>query len=619
MRKLVMLFLSCNVALMAQIGNKNFVAKSYENMEIREAGSQLSLNVRNFVTNHKKKIRKIPIKADIKGRRDKFANIDKSVDYIVDDSDNEKMKVMVSYADEISSNIEGIRGVVYYDEKGESYFLNGKKTSKEDYMMKENERRRRYDKSVKKYKRSTIEYLTANEILDKIAESENVFVSDIFESSLESGSNTNYDTHNVPGIGDTYYIDDMFTESGVLYAHFFNILGKGVGIADIEYPVIKKFEDPLYVHRGRTTGGSSGHALSMYRVMRMTAPYATIYAYDDNLPSSDDLRQSTPPIYIINESQARDNAGFGCEDKIDPHSEACEIYRNYTDADMNSDNYIYENRVIYFTSSGNIKNLENEYHYVYDQVTSPGKAFNTITVGAAIPQKKNSKYGFYGRTKLRNPTIRIDKPELINFSNIYVSTDTKLPTVTVPAGSCGETSCASAYSAAFMSLLFEKFSVLAWHPEMARALLLAGSVAECDYEDSDNLYYQAKIPNFIAIHNNTKLLGYIDEANENVFDKKTRFVSPQIPIHKGIRYRIAISWLSSGSFIRKKGKIGQDLDLFIERENGDEIVSSAGENPYEVVEFTAERDENIHIVVRRFRNNNPEERVVLGFAMVSYN
>lgn len=170
------------------------------------------------------------------------------------------------------------------------------------------------------------------------------------------------------------------------------------------------------------------------------------------------------------------------------------------------------------------------------------------------------------------------------------------------------------------ALLLQRYKDFRWHPELVKAAFLAAGVKDVyDHgEDVDQIisHYHGRITDLSLLLKSIVLRHSIDDT-EKEFDNGP-IVLPITGVKKGTNYRFAISWLSSGSFIKKNGRIGHDIDLYIMQ--GDKILvrSESGNNPFEVVDFTAGNNMDFNIVIKRYQAFNKNERIVLGVVGVSY-
>ena len=169
------------------------------------------------------------------------------------------------------------------------------------------------------------------------------------------------------------------------------------------------------------------------------------------------------------------------------------------------------------------------------------------------------------------------------------------------------------------ALLLSNAPGLRWHPEIVKAMFLSASTLSPSAINKDtDASYKAKIPMFDKMIKSTT--GFFDTSNDRLFVKGAPLQIKFDKIKKGARCRVAISWLTSGTFVRRNKKIGQDLDLCVFQDGSNKTYySSSAQNSFEVTEFTAESNADVTIQVTRYANYNSEERVVLGYSLTQIN
>ena len=491
------------------------------------------------------------------------------------------------------------------------HWLNGQKVSQAQFTNKTERWKKKYDESKKGIKGASIEYLTIKEIQDLAKSSKNVLIDEV--PSIKAEEYVSPCLKCLTYDGKLATPDEMLRISKIdEYGHKKNIKGKNIGIHYTDLQCAKHSmvnNDPLYKEVAcaafNNPQANSPHALNAMKVLRTVAPKANIYgssvmdAYGNASISSGALaypqsihpenpESFNPPIYIGTHS-------YGLQ--ANPGNQ-------YTNYDMELDNYVYNHRTIEFKSAGN----NNSY------VTSPGKAFNVITVGVAEPE---SPYSYGGLTSYINPSTKNDKPEIRNFTNFYFPNGT--PYASEASSTFGETSAAAPYSAGMAALLLSKVPELRWHPEIVKAIFLSAStLSPADTSKDTDASYKAKIPMFDKMIKSST--GFFDKPNNGLFVNGAPLQIKIDNIKKGARYKVAISWLTSGTFVRHNKKIGQDLDLSVFQDGSNKVYySRSAQNSFEVTEFTAESNADVTIQVTRYANYNSEERIVLGYSLTQIN
>lgn len=306
---------------------------------------------------------------------------------------------------------------------------------------------------------------------------------------------------------------------------------------------------------------------------------------------------------------------------IGTHSFGCGQSTSYQNTSRNIDDFVYNTRTIEFAAAANNGRDGGA-------VSDVGLGLNVITVGAVHNSPNNQTY--HQTSTWQNPTFRNSsttyvKPEIAEYADflfpefysVAIGKDNTWHTVD-PYYSY--TAAAAPYAAATTAMLLERYPFYKWHPEAVKSLLIASSVkpiTNASSHDSDNQgKYAMGVPEGNAMFWNNRS-RFWNGNNEDFFDGDSNIVFSETGIRPNTRYRIAIAWLSNGSYVYDYGRIPQDIDLSVYEGNSStsSASSSSGPNPFELVDFTTKSTTNsLRIVIHRFRNDGG--RVLLGYTLV---
>ena len=295
----------------------------------------------------------------------------------------------------------------------------------------------------------------------------------------------------------------------------------------------------------------------------------------------------------------------------------------YIEKSRDIDDYIYETRTIQFASVGNEANRSG------GQVSGIGRGVNVISVGAVLNNMTYDITSSWENPKLRKISSDSEsgreyvKPEIANFSDILfpedgqISVKVKNRDVSIDPY-FGATSSATPYTAASTALLLDRFPFYRWHPEVVKALLITSSVKkinDAEQHDEDNVPFKIAmgVPDGKAMTQNNRS-RFWNGDNDEFFNSNDQISFTESNIEPNKKYRIAIAWLSSGTYVYNSGRIPQDIDLYVDQ-NGERVgYSGSWGNPFEFVEFTSNSDRPLTITISRFRNDGG--RVLLGYNLL---
>jgi hypothetical protein len=494
--------------------------------------------------------------------------------------------------------IEPMHGRYEYnpETKEYNYYLNSKKVSLKEY---ENLMEKYYEKFNKQKKgkrdlpisgvvegaddRIWVAWMTAEEISELVKNYKELAIEDYREPKPTTVSS-------ISSILSTIQLSTLGHNNGY-NGNGIGVYASEVGCFNPNYPIVNSSK---YTQANICNEEMDSHHNLVVGVVQKASPQAHVYGFNGPLARPANPYTSFPhPLEIGTHSYCYN---------LGPNPNEYGIY----DAAM--DDYIYEHNMITFIAAGNVGPDGNcgstSFH-----VTTPGKALNAITVGAVHPAAPSTNsytnYSAWGNSEIS------EKPELAMYTDIDLENGN---------GSISGTSAASPLAAGFLATILHQHPFCKRQPAMMKAAFINAeriSIQNPNW-DQDNYHPVAKgIMNYSTAAWGTGGAWWNGD-NSAFFDSNGEIVLTENNIQANKRYRIAIAWLSEGSYIASSNpkRIQQDLDLHV-YQNGKRIdYSNSYNNPFEVVDFIAPSNAPLTIIIRRFRNGDNGSnggRVILGY------
>lgn len=413
-------------------------------------------------------------------------------------------------------------------------------------------------------------------------------------------------------------------ESGLFnYTYNSGYYGNGIGISFTEegLPESRIFGNQLRLNADCNDNiNVEGiiRATKVARVMNQVAPFATLYGYSTNCADPESFYTHWGDIVLPIASYGVEKIHIGSNSYGNRGEE-------YAPRSSYIDDFIYYTRTIEFASAGDYGMYSGN-----NQMTDLAMGVNVITVGAVrnnltynpTSSWKNPK--FAKKAGIPRSGKNYIKPEIANYADILFPDEKHLLIGYQEVDSYySQTVSASPYTAAMVALLLERYPFYKWHPEVVKALLIAASVKPIkngEAHDSDNLREgigaeaAMGVPDGEALFDNTRS-RFWNGNNGDFFDGNNEIVFEENNIKPNRKYRIAISWLSSGDYVYANGRLPQDLDLYVDNKDGVRLAQSGSMGPFEFVEFTTGADvRKLKITIKR--DGNDGGYVLLGYSLV---
>jgi len=527
--------------------------------------------------------RTVEMKTDVLGRVK--SSSDKAGQGLKAVKSKEKRLVKISDMHIQENNMEPMYASYEYntETKKYNYSLNGKKMGEKEYfdfIEKRNEKFKQQKTGKRNLlvpgtigsdDRTWVAWMTAEEISELTKKYKELVVRDYTEPISEASQ-------------------DFILSTLKLSTHAFpNYKGQGIGVHVNE---ANCSDISLIADKSRYTLLDScifpdTHHAMVVNTVQMSAPLAYVFG------------SSSKPYFL---QYLKDPFSFSPPIEISTHSYYQQEYGKYSADDADMDNYIYEKRIISFKSAGNYGNGSSTYF-----VSSPGKALNIITVGAIDPLTNNY---WYKSDWKNDPDIANEKPEIAMYHGIDLGGS---------LGTFNGTSAAAPLAAGFTASLLSQHSFFKRHPALVKAALLAGetiSIPNAGSHDTDNRAAAKGIvtyPGIASVATAARNKVWERDDMSDFVNGKIEFTENNIQANK--RYRIAIAWLSRGSYLYSTKWPPHDFDLWV-KQNGSVIAQSRySRNPFEIVDFVTTSNAPLTIIIEKFASYDKSSKLSLGYYM----
>ena len=416
-------------------------------------------------------------------------------------------------------------------------------------------------------------------------------------------------THNIPAINGSN-INTGFNGAGT---------GNGVIIVHTEGSVTVDTDNQIVgtaVNKDYATDPISEHATQTMGVLQAVAPDATYYSYSN--PTPGDANCNLPIPMTVYTGIVNPDGTQTLLPPIVPHiismSYSYPVYGDYSMCDKAWDNFIYDYRSAGFVVSGNTPSW-NADHSALDystRISSPGKSYNIITVGASETDAVTHDNRWVELSRSTNPTYDLEKPDIVApGKNINIGTYSGLE----------GTSFATPYAAGVGAILMQFFPTLKFEPHLLKATMMAAIYnANLSHISSyDNKLYedyrdQKDGAGETGIAYGSFSMRLWNGRPSSYTTNNAGVIEFDESIIKGKRYRIAISWLIPGDLAmlgNNADHIPLDLNLEITQPNGTLISSAITEKNN--VDFMIPANatySNIHIKISKRKDPGSS---VMGF------
>ena len=363
--------------------------------------------------------------------------------------------------------------------------------------------------------------------------------------------------------------------------------GSGIGI----YMTETGCSDAGYISNYTNLGSTStdvDHANVVASIIREISPDAYLYCRPNaTLPLTSDLDgvSGNPPIHIA----TRSHGYWGSS--------------NYGAYDRDWDNLVYEDGVATFILAGNSGNGT-------DNIWSPGKGYNVVTVGSYIDSTDTiaSSSSALDPVNTGNQKPELSAPGVSINVNGYTN----------QSGTSFATPHAAAFTADFMSpwLMFRPAATKAYLLATSRKSVSGGSdaagVGGLDFYD---LYYAYDNHYWTGPNNSFQGFDSEDVNPNNGFIDREFYMSSSVS-----SVRVAFAWLNDGDYTysHRNGAfpMGMDMDIYVRDPNGKLVGSSTSiDNPYEIVEFDPTVSGTYIVQIKRTANRDSSSAFYAGLSI----
>ena len=387
--------------------------------------------------------------------------------------------------------------------------------------------------------------------------------------------------------GDT--INDAMTSTGIdpWALGFTGRDGDGIGIYMTETGCPAGGHISNYTRLGTST--ITNHSENVSAIIRAVSPSSWLYCRGGgSLPHPSDLDgvNGNPPIHAANIS-------WGQRD-----------FSTYRVLDRDWDNLIYNDGVSVFSAAGNEGDPGES-----DEIVSPGKAFNAVTVGAY----NDANEWIAGFTSLKNPAIGHTKPDVL------------APGTSIVAGghTSSGTSQAAPHAAGFSANLMTAW--MQFHPAAMKAKIMASSINPIDgYNentvgaaglDFQEAYYSGVSHKWSG--SNSAFNYYA--SNDGGGSQQHHILQKEVNLTASMsNVRFAFVWLNRGTWAYQYPSsslaLGTDYAVWIRSPSGQILATNTGAqaNAYRILEIDPSVTGTYTVEIERISNDDNAADFIAG-------
>lgn len=238
-------------------------------------------------------------------------------------------------------------------------------------------------------------------------------------------------------------------------------------------------------------------------------------------------------------------------------------------------------------------------------ITTPGVAYNVITVGA-FDDKNTTTWSddvMDGCSSWRDPTSLgndREKPEVVAPGKNIMTLSNSSPWTTSASG----TSFAAPMVTGMIALMFQRdCCTLFIAPEMTKAIVLASAIH--NIEGSSRLSELDGVGAILADRADSIIRrsnAYWDHTVLSCSSSTTSVDATTMSLTSGTRTRVAIAWSTNTSYPDYASRPSTDIDLEVVNSSGVVVASSRSfDNTYEIVDFTPSSSGTYKLRVKKNR------------------
>jgi hypothetical protein len=322
---------------------------------------------------------------------------------------------------------------------------------------------------------------------------------------------------------------------------------------------------------------SNQHAAKVTYILQKASEHAYIYCENER-DYTVNPKDKEPKIYVLNQS-------FGKSES------------SYIDRDKNLDNFIFDKLVASFKSGGNGRSY----------VTSPGKAYNTITVSYFTKDSSGTIDDSFIVSGVKD--TKAQKPEIVANGLLDFPTD-------LGGEAQGSSLAAPLVASGFGANLISQYPIFRYQPQLLKAFLMTISQNITGGDSPINEKEGAGTPDYENTFNFMR--SWWNGTVEGWFKSNGSTLSKSRYLKADRTYRIAISWLVHGDYTLKYKKPYLDFDLYIKKDGKEVKKSERDKDTFELIEFTPTSNGTYTFEIKRAfydsKNSKAKKSLYLGLA-----